>query len=250
LFFFGHVIRRFRGKRTGVVGRQTGANAALFAVALVIAVAAALAFSFDLSLALDILRTHHGRLLSFVGESPFLASILFAVLYAAAVAVSLPGVAVLSVVGGYLFGWFHGTILVVLAATIGASGVFLLARSALGDHVRQRAAPAVQRFAEGFRDNALSYAFALNVVPIFPYALIIVAPAACGVPLPTFLAGMILGLVPGTFVFAGIGDSLGEVLARGVPLRLAHFITPEILLLLSSLAALALLPVVWRRRRR
>jgi uncharacterized membrane protein YdjX (TVP38/TMEM64 family) len=217
---------------------------------LVIAVAVALTFSFNLGAALEILRAHHGRVLSFAVEAPALASILFMVLYALAVAISLPGVAVLTVVAGYLFGWFHGTVLVLIGTTAGASGVFLLARSALGTDVRARAAPAVQRFAEGFRRNALSYGFALNVVPIFPYALIIAVPAACGVPLPTFLAGMFLGLVPGTFLFAGLGDGLEEVLARGVPLRLAHFITPEIMLTLSGLAALALLPVIWRRLRR
>ena len=160
-------------------------------------------------------------------------------LYAAAVAISLPGVAILHDSRGYLFGWLHGTVLVLIAAAAGASGVFLLTRSALGDHVRERTAPALQRFAEGFRRHALSYGFALNVVPIFPYALIIVVPAACGVPLHTFLAGMFLGLVPGTVVFAGLGDRLGEMLARDVPPRLNSFITPEIVLSLSGLAVLA-----------
>ena len=104
------------------------------------------------------------------------------------------------------------------------------------------------RFADGFRRNALGYGFALNVVPIFPYALIIVVPAGCGVPLHTLLAGMFLGLVPGTFLFAGLGDGLGEVLA-GAPVRLAYLITSEILLSLSGLLMLALLPVVWRTLR-
>lgn len=224
---------------------------ALVAAAFVVgSAAAALAFGFDLGVALDILRAHRGRLLGFVAEAPALASMLFVILYAAAVAISVPGVAVLSVIGGYLFGWFHGTALVLIGATAGASGVFLLARSALGSQVLRRAAPALQRFANGFRRDALSYGFALNVVPIFPYALIIVVPAACGVPLHTFLAGMFLGLVPGTFLFAGLGDGLEEVLARGAPLRLAHFITPEIMLSLSGLAVLSLLPVIWRGLRR
>ncbi|HEX2478330.1 MAG TPA: VTT domain-containing protein [Geminicoccaceae bacterium] len=233
-----------------MIRRPTRPTVSLLAVALVIAAAAALTFSFDLGVALEILRAHHGRVLSFVVEAPALASILFMVLYAVAVAISLPGVAILTIVAGYLFGWLHGTALVLIGATAGASGVFLLARSALGTDVRARAAPAVQRFAEGFRRNALSYGFALNVVPIFPYALIIAVPAACGVPLPTFLAGMFLGLVPGTFLFAGLGDGLEEVLARGVPLRLTDFITPGVVLSLSALGGLALLPVVWRALRR
>jgi uncharacterized membrane protein YdjX (TVP38/TMEM64 family) len=77
-----------------------------------------------------------------------------------------------------------------------------------------------------------------------------VVPAACGVPLPTFIAGMFLGLVPGTFLFAGLGDGLDQVLASGAPLRLTSFLTPEIVLSLGALAALALLPAVWRGMRR
>ena len=250
MFRSGQVISRLWGKLPGVIRRPTRPTVSLLALALVIAAAAALTFSFELGAALEILRAHHGRVLSFVVEAPALASLLFMALYAVAVAISVPGVAILTVVAGYLFGWFHGTVLVLIGATAGASGVFLLARSALGNDVRVRAAPAMQRFAEGFRRNALSYGFALNVVPILPYALIIVVPAACGVPLHTFLAGMFLGLLPGTFLFAGLGDGLEEVMARGVPLRLAYFITPGVVLSLSGLAVLALLPVVWRACRR
>ena len=226
---------------------------ALFTVAVLLGAAvASLALGFDSQLALHVLRAHHGWLLSFVAGAPALASLLFMVIYAAAVAISVPGVAILTVIGGYLFGWFHATALVLIAAVIGASGVFMLTRSALGERARKRAAPALQRFAEGFRRNALSYGFALNLVPIFPYALIILVPAACGVPLPTFVAGMLLGLVPGTFLFAGLGDGLEHVLAGGLPLRLTSFVTPEIVVSFCGLAALALLPVVyrtWRARR-
>jgi uncharacterized membrane protein YdjX (TVP38/TMEM64 family) len=234
-----------------MIVRRTSPRVALWAVAFVMGVAAtALTFGFDLGVALEILRAHHGGLLSFVAEAPVRASILFMILYAAAVVISVPGVAILTVIGGYLFGWLHGSLLVLIAVTLGASGVFLLARSALGDYVRERAAPAVQRFGEGFRRHALSYGFALNVLPVFPYALIIVVPAACGVPLHTFLTGMFLGLVPGTFVFAGLGDGLEELLSPGETLHLAHFVSAEILLSLTGLAALALLPIVWRALRR
>jgi uncharacterized membrane protein YdjX (TVP38/TMEM64 family) len=237
---------------TAVIAPLTGRRLAAWVVAFVMAGAAtAVAFGFDLGVALEILHAHHGGLLSFVAEAPVQASILFMILYAAAVVISVPGVAILTVIAGYLFGWLHGSVLVVVAVTVAASGLFLLARSALGDHVRERAAPAVQRFGEGFRRHALSYGFALNVLPVFPYALIIVVPAACGVPLHTFLGGMLLGLVPGTFVFAGLGDRLEEVLSPGATLQAADFVTTEILLLLTGLAALALLPVVgraWGRR--
>ena len=243
----GQVARGLWRRFVPVAGGNGRRSVALLAVASILGAAlASLALGLDPRLALELLREHHNWLLGFVAGAPVLASMLFMVIYAAAVAISVPGVAILTVIGGYLFGWFHGTALVLIAATIGASAVFLLTRSAVADRLRVRAGPAVQRFADGFRRNALSYGFVLNLMPIFPYALIIVVPAACGVPLTTFMAGMFLGLVPGTFLFAGLGVGLDHVLASGVPLRLTSFLTPEIVASLSGLAALALLPVVWR----
>jgi uncharacterized membrane protein YdjX (TVP38/TMEM64 family) len=234
-------------------GQDRRKSLALAGIAAILGVMVALlVLGFDSKMALDLLRRHHGWLLGFVAGAPALASMLFMVIYAAAVAVSVPGVAILTVIGGYLFGWFYGTALVLVAATIGASVVFVLTRSALGDGVRARAGPMLQRFAEGFRRHALSYGFALNLVPIFPYALIIVVPAACGVGLPTFVAGLFLGLIPGTFLFARLGSGLQNVLLSDAPLRLTSFVTPEIVLSLGGLAALALLPVIyrtWRARR-
>jgi uncharacterized membrane protein YdjX (TVP38/TMEM64 family) len=235
------------GRFTASLARNWRRTLVLAGIASLLGVmVAALALGFDAEVALDLLRQHHGWLLGFVAGAPTLASMLFMAIYAAAVALSVPGVAILTVIGGYLFGWFHGTALVLVAATIGASALFLLTRSAFGGGVLTRAGPALQRFAEGFRRNALSYGFVLNLVPIFPYALISALPAACGVGLPTFLSGLFLGLIPGTFLFARLGSGLQQVLVSDAPLRLTSFVTPEIVLSLCGLAALALLPVVYR----
>ena len=101
-----------------------------------------------------------------------------------AVAISVPGVQLLAVVGGWLFGWLHGTIYVAVAATIAASAVFLLARSALAQALRDRAGPAAQRFANGFRDHAPSYVFVLHLAPLprhpfpEPPVVVVIANAA------------------------------------------------------------------------
>ena len=206
----------------------------------------ALALGFDAQSALDVLRRHQLGLLAFVAGAPLVASMLFMAIYAIGVATSVPGLAVLTVIGGYLFGWLHGAAYALIAATFAASAMFLLARSAIGGALRARAGPSLQRFAQGFRDNALSYVFVLNLVPIFPYAVVIGLPAACGVRLRTFTVSAFLGLLPGTLLFAHLGTGLGDVLAANLPIRLSSFTTPHILLPLIGLATLTLLPVAYR----
>jgi uncharacterized membrane protein YdjX (TVP38/TMEM64 family) len=216
-------------------------------VALVLGgIVAMVGLGLDGDLGLDAVLRHQARLASFVSGDPLLASLLFMGVYAVAVAISMPGVQVLAVVGGWLFGWLHGTIYVAVAATIAASAVFLLARSAFARPLRVRAGPTLQRFANGFRDNASSYVFVLHLVPLFPYVVVNTLPAACGVRLRTFVLAAFLGVLPSTLLLAQFGSGLGEVLGQGTSIRLASLITPQILGALAGLGMLALLPVLYR----
>ncbi len=231
-------------QRSGIGGRH--GIAILILLGLLIAAALALGFGFDADWLIATLREHHQLLSGFVAGAPVAASLLFMVVYALAVAVSVPGLAMLTVAGGYLFGWLSGTAYVLIATTLAATAVFVLARSAFGEPLRARAGPSLVRFAEGFRDNASSWVFVLHLVPIFPYAMVIGIPAACGVRLRTFVISAFLGLLPGTLLFAHLGSGLGDLLQAGLPIGPASFMRPEIVLPLAGLSALALLPVAYR----
>jgi uncharacterized membrane protein YdjX (TVP38/TMEM64 family) len=228
----------------GIGGRQSLAILAL--LTLLIGAGVGAAFGLDARLATDALRQHHHLLLGFVADAPVLAPFLFMAIYAALIAVSVPGGALLTVVGGYLFGWLQGSAYVLVATMLAATAVFVLARSAFGNRLRARAGPSLVRFAESFRANALSYVFVLHLVPIFPSALVIGLPAACGVRVRTFVVSAMLGLLPGTLLFAHLGSGLGKLLGSGRPIQLSSFVQPEFLWPLAGLAALALLPVAWR----
>lgn len=221
-------------------------------LALLVGGGAALALGFDPIVVHALLREHHYWLLGFVAGAPIVASLLFMAIYALAVAISVPGIALLTVVGGYLFGWIEGSVYVLIATTLAATAVFMLARSAIGEPLRARAGPSLVRFADGFRSNALSYVFVLHLVPIFPYAMVIGIPAACGVRVQTFVISAFLGLLPGTLLLAHLGSGLGELLRAGLPIGIESLLRPEIVLPLAGLAVLALLPVgyrTWRARR-
>ncbi|MGE3625146.1 MAG: TVP38/TMEM64 family protein, partial [Hyphomicrobiales bacterium] len=145
-------------------------------------------------------------------EENYLRSLLvYAAIYVVVVALSLPGGALLTLAGGFLFGWFVGGVATVIAATIGAALIFLVARTSIGEALAARAGPWLGKLRAGFQDNALSYLLFLRLVPVFPFWLVNLAPALLGVPLGTYLIGTFVGIIPGTFAFsyAGVGlDSL------------------------------------------
>jgi uncharacterized membrane protein YdjX (TVP38/TMEM64 family) len=214
---------------------------------LLVAAAAAYGTGLHRYVGLETLRTRQDALQAFVTGHPALAPVLYLLAYAGAVAVSLPGAVFLTLAGGFLFGTWLGGLLAVLGATAGAVAVFLIARTALGSSLRRRAGPWLARMEAGFRADALSYLLVLRLVPIFPFWLVNLVPAFLSVPVGTFALATFLGILPASFVYAGVGAGLGMVLARGGEPELGLLLEPRVLLPLMGLAALALVPVLYRR---
>ena len=189
----------------------------------------------------------------------------YVALYVAVVALSVPGALFLTVAGGIMFGALLGGVAALVGATVGAVCIFLIAKSALGEHLVRRAGPRAAKLAEGFRADAFSYLLFLRLVPIFPFWLVNLVPALAGVSLRTFVAATALGMIPGTFAFTFVGAGLESVVAAqeaayracvaaGRPecrldFHLKSVITPEILAALAALGVLALVPVVVTRLR-
>jgi uncharacterized membrane protein YdjX (TVP38/TMEM64 family) len=201
-------------------------------------------------LSFQALADNRAALLAWTGANATLAAAAFVALYVAVVAASLPGGAVTTLAGGYVFGTLLGGALAVVGATAGATLLFLAARTAFGDLLRAKAGPGLARLEAGFRANALSYLLFLRLVPAFPFVLVNLAPAFLGVSLRTYVTGTFFGIIPGTFVFASVGAGLGSVFERGERPDLGIVLTPPVLLPLLALAALSLLPVALRRLRK
>jgi len=199
---------------------------------------------------LESLRENREALLAYVAMAPILAVLAFAAIYVTAVSFSLPIGTLLTVAGGFLFGALAATGIVVACATLGATIVFLIARTALGEPLRARAGPAIRKMEAGFAKNAFNYLLALRLIPVFPFFLVNLAPAFLGVRLPTFALATLLGIVPGTFVYASVGNGLGALFDRGETPDLRIVFEPEILVPIVGLALLALLPVFARLFRR
>ena len=208
------------------------------------------ALGLDRYATLDTLRDNREALSAWVAANKGLAILVYVGAYAAMVAFSLPGALAATLTGGFLFGTVLGGAATVIAATVGATILFIAARTAFGDLLRAKAGPAIKRMEAGFRENAFSYLLVLRLVPLFPFFLVNLAPAFLGVTLPTFVAATFIGIVPGTFVFASLGNGLGAVFDAGRTPDLGLIKEPQVILPLLALAVLALVPVFYRRIRR
>jgi uncharacterized membrane protein YdjX (TVP38/TMEM64 family) len=217
------------------------ADRRVWAMAVIILAAVAIRWSgLAGSLSLETLREHREALTGWVQGHVVLASLGYTLLYIAAVAFSLPGAVVLTLAGGFLFGAILGTLLTVTAATIGASLIFLFAKTLFAENALDRFGAPAARLADGIRRNAASYLLVLRLVPLFPFFLVNLVPAFVGVPLVTFVVTTFFGIIPGTVVFSLAGAGLGSVLDQGGDITPSSILTPQIMAGLLGLAALSL----------
>jgi uncharacterized membrane protein YdjX (TVP38/TMEM64 family) len=163
------------------------------------------------------------------------------------VAFSLPGGAIMTIAGGFLFGTIATASMVVVSATLGATILFVVAKTTVGNALRAKAGPWIGKMAQGFQDNALSYLLFLRLIPAFPFFVVNLVPAFLGVPLRTYVIGTFFGIIPGTLAFAFFGASVGELLDSSEAFSVSLILTPQLWAALIALGAIALLPIAYKK---
>lgn len=165
--------------------------------------------------------------------------------YAAATAFMVPA-SFLTIAGGVLFGLAFGTAGTVIGATIGASILFLAAKTSIGESLRSIVGPFIDKMQKGFNEDALSYMFALRLIPAFPFAVVNIAPAILGAKFRDYFITTLLGIIPGTLAYTWIGVAVGDTLRAGGDVdigTLASNFIPAFI----ALGVVALIPVVYKK---
>jgi uncharacterized membrane protein YdjX (TVP38/TMEM64 family) len=224
------------------IARGRGLKFAILAV-FVGAVIAFFALGGPKYLTLDAVKAHRDTLLDYTRQHFALSLLIAFAVYVAAASFSIPGAVLLSLTIGFLFGRWIGTALVVVAATIGATVAFLAARYIFADAARRRLGAVGERINAGFTEDGFSYLLFLRLVPLFPFFLVNLAPALTTIPLRTYVLATLVGILPGTFVFVNLGQTLGRIES------LSGLISIETLGAFALLGVFALVPVVVRKLR-
>ncbi|MCO6184751.1 FAD-dependent oxidoreductase [Rhizobium sp. L1K21] len=168
------------------------------------------------------LKKNAESLSRWINESPLVAASVYLILYVVAVAFSLPIAALLTLAGGALFGFLPGLIMALLAAAVGALVSFLVARTLLRETVQQNFARQLAPINAGLKRNGAFYLFTLRLIPAFPFFVVNLVMGLTPVRAWTFFWVSLVGMLPGTAVFALAGtqlaniDSLSGILSPGI----------------------------------
>jgi len=123
------------------------------------------------------------------------------VVYILVTALSLPGAAVMTLVGGALFGILAGTIIVSFSSTIGATFAFLVSRYLLRDYVQGKFGDKLSPINEGIKRDGAFYLFTLRLVPVFPFFIINLVMGLTPIRTITYYIASQIGMLPGTLVY-------------------------------------------------
>lgn len=192
------------------------------------------------------LAAEHAQLRHMATASPWMARMSYLGLMVLVVASGVPGLVLVTIAGGLVFGLVEGTLLSTFGLVLGSLLLFLAARYALGSG--ERPAPLLaEKIRVGFLRHPASYTLFLRLVPVFPFGGVTLALAWLRCPLWLFMTATAIGsLVMETFESA-VGAGLGEAIARGDPIGVHLVMDPHVLVPLFALGLLALIPVLLGR---
>ena len=235
---------------------------------LLLLIIAGYALGLHRHLSLTALAENRDALRQWVEGNLLLAVAAYALTYFAVVALSIPGAAIMSIAGGFLFGWAISTPMTVVAAVTGAAAVFQLVKTSLGAALAERAGPFLQRLSRGFAENAFSLLLFLRLTPVFPFWAVNAVAGLSRIPMRTFVVATALGIIPASLAFALVGSGLDRVIdtqlaahrdcvaAQGAEncsfsIEASALLSPELGLGLTGLGIVALIPLgirLWKGR--
>jgi len=150
-------------------------------------------------------------------------------------ALCLPGALVLLLLAGASFGLFWGSVLAVLASTVGATVTMLAARHWLRPLAMRKLGARVGRFEQQLQGGTATYLLSLRLLPVIPFVVVNVLSGVLGVRTVTFFWTGLLGMLPATVVYVNAGQQLAQLQS------LQGLLSPGVA---GALLALGLLPLL------
>jgi len=183
--------------------------------AVVVVIAASFYFDLGQHLNLEYLKSQQSRLEAYQQAYPLRALTYYFCIYVAVAALSLPGAALTTLIGGAIFGLLWGTIVVSFASVIGATLAFLVSRFLFRDAVQKRFADSLKSVNEGIEKDGAVYLFFLRLVPGFPFFVVNLVMGLTSMRTLKYVVVSQIGMLPGTIVFVNAGTQLGQIESLG-----------------------------------
>ncbi len=215
-------------------------------IVLLIAVIGVVGFSiwkFGDQLSLSALAERETEFRQFQSDHPVMVYGVAFLVYVAVAGLSLPGAAGMTLIIGWLFGFWSAMLIVSFGSTAGATVAFLLSRYLMRDAIQNRFGDRLTKFNEALEREGAFYLFTLRLIPVVPFFVINVVMGLTPLRVTTFWWVSQVGMIPGTAAYVYAGTSVPDLQTLATK-GAGGIISPQ---LLGAFVILGLLPIVIKK---
>jgi uncharacterized membrane protein YdjX (TVP38/TMEM64 family) len=199
---------------------------------------------FHRHLTIHSLQENRGYLESTVATNYPKSVFIYLLIYAGIITFAIPGVPILTMLGGFLFGFIPGGFYALIGASVGTSLSFLIMRHIFSNVIRGKYAQKLEQFNEKLKiQGVASYLLTMHLVGLIPYFIINSLAALADVPFITFFWTTIVGSLPIIFIYSFAGRQLYFIET------FSDIFSPTIIMLLVLLIIMGLVPLFLRKAR-
>ena len=168
-------------------------------------------FTFDELSSYDFIKNNRDYLISLKDSNIFLASLTFFIL--AVIWVLLLGFgSPIFLVGGFIFGKWLGTILIVFGLTTGATLLYIFANYFFKDFVEEKFSKRFIKLNEKFKNNEFSFFLIYRFIGGIPFSISNILPVLFNIKVKNFFFGSLIGMAPQLFIGASIGEGIEKII--------------------------------------
>ena len=155
----------------------------------------------------------------------------------------------IALIGGFIFGKWLGTILVVLGLSIGATFLYLFGNFFFKDLIREKFLKRYQSLEIKFKKSEFFYLLIYRFIGGIPWQLSCLLPTIFNVKAINFFFATLIGIIPQIFIAVSIGSGLEKVIDQNseVPGLSEIIFSPEVYVPILAFFILVLLTILLRK---
>ena len=206
-------------------------------------------FSFQDFSSYELIRENRDTLEQIKNSNIFISSILF--LLGTIIWVLLLGFgSPVFLVGGFIFGKWLGTLIIVFGLSIGATFLYMFANYFLKDLIEEKFSSRFNNLTEKFKENEFTFFLIYRFIGGIPFFISNILPTIFNVKIRNFFLGSVIGMTPQLFVGASLGAGLNKILEENseAPSLLQLLLTPDIYLPIIGIITLVLIGFLLRKK--
>ena len=185
---------------------------------------------------------------NFILQNFFVSIFIVILSYSFLIMCNFPFASLLSMINGFLFGtWIGGTISIV-GGTLGAFGVFLIAKFFFLDFIKNKFLNKYSYIENYFNKNDLELMMLIRIIPAIPFFLQNLILAGLGAHNKKFFYTTLIGLAPWSFIFGSIGQGLEEIFVNKTELSFSLIAQPEYLIPIGFIAFLIIMIILFKKK--